>query len=160
MKRFLILFCFCALVSACGKDNPEGGSGPKLPVSIVGTVAGTDGTLIADVVVSDGLNCVKTDASGYFELRSDLTNTEYVTVSTPAGWAAPVTSGQAVFWKYLKDCTLFDVYTGSRVAPGMKSVAFSLTMRSDEQTLTDEHAEETVAAVLKALTDSYGAVIR
>ena len=62
--------------------------------------------------------------------------------------------------QYLKDCTVFDVYTGSHVLAGMKSVAFSLTMRSDEQTLTVEHAEETVAKVLRALADNYGAVIR
>ena len=61
---------------------------------------------------------------------------------------------------YLKDCTLFDVYTGSHIAPGMKSVAFSLTMRSDDQTLTDDHAEETVAKVLKALGETFGAVMR
>ncbi len=62
--------------------------------------------------------------------------------------------------QYLKDCALFDVYTGSHVLPGMKSVAFSLTMRSDEQTLTVEHAEETVARVLKALSANYDAVMR
>ena len=62
--------------------------------------------------------------------------------------------------RYLKDCALFDVYTGSHVLPGMKSVAFSLTMRSDEQTLTVEHAEETVAGILKALERDFGAVIR
>ena len=62
--------------------------------------------------------------------------------------------------QYLKDCAVFDVYTGSHVMAGMKSVAFSLTMRSDEQTLTVEHAEETVAKVLKALAENYGAVIR
>ncbi len=62
--------------------------------------------------------------------------------------------------KYLKDCAVFDVYTGSHVLPGMKSVAFSLTMRSDEQTLTVEHAEETVSAVLGALEKNFGAVIR
>ncbi|MBR1566015.1 MAG: phenylalanine--tRNA ligase subunit beta, partial [Oscillospiraceae bacterium] len=62
--------------------------------------------------------------------------------------------------QYLKDCTVFDVYTGSHVLAGMKSVAFSLTMRSDEETLTAEHAEETVAKVLKALAENYGAAIR
>ena len=62
--------------------------------------------------------------------------------------------------EYLKDCAIFDVYTGSHVLPGMKSVAFSLTMRSDEQTLTVEHAEETIARVLKALSEQYGAVMR
>ncbi len=62
--------------------------------------------------------------------------------------------------EYLKDCTIFDVYTGSHVAPGCKSVAFSLTMRSDEQTLTVEHAEETIARVLMALREEYDAVMR
>lgn len=61
---------------------------------------------------------------------------------------------------YLKDCAIFDVYTGHHIAAGKKSVAFSLTMRSDEQTLTDDHAEETVKAVLSALEREYGAVIR
>ena len=42
----------------------------------------------------------------------------------------------------------------------MKSVAFSLTMRADDQTLTDEHAEETVNAVLSALESKFGAKMR
>ena len=62
--------------------------------------------------------------------------------------------------QYLKDCRIFDVYTGGRVAAGQKSVAFSLTMRADDQTLTDEHAEETVRAVLTALRERFGAEMR
>ena len=62
--------------------------------------------------------------------------------------------------QYLKDCAIFDVYTGGRIAPGSKSVAFSLTMRADDQTLTDEHAEETVRAVLAALRERFGAEMR
>ena len=62
--------------------------------------------------------------------------------------------------KYLKGCALFDVYQGSHIAEGKKSVAFSLTMRSDEQTLTDEHAEETIKNVLTALEKEYSAVMR
>ena len=62
--------------------------------------------------------------------------------------------------EYLKDCTLFDVYTGIRVAEGRKSVAFSLTMRAEDQTLTDDHAEETVKNVLDALARDCGAYIR
>ena len=60
----------------------------------------------------------------------------------------------------LKGCSLFDIYTGSHIADGMKSVAFSLTMRADDQTLTDEHAEETVNAVLSALESKFGAKMR
>ncbi len=62
--------------------------------------------------------------------------------------------------EYLKDCSVFDVYTGHHIAEGKKSVAFSLVMRSDDQTLTDEHAGDTVKAVLSALEKNYGAVIR
>ncbi len=62
--------------------------------------------------------------------------------------------------KYLKGCALFDIYTGSHIASGMKSVAFSLTLRADDQTLTDEHAEETMKAVLEALERDFGAVMR
>ena len=62
--------------------------------------------------------------------------------------------------KYLTDCALFDVYTGHHIAEGMKSVAFSLTMRAEDQTLTDDHAEETVRKVLAALKEKFNAVMR
>ena len=60
----------------------------------------------------------------------------------------------------LIDCAVFDVYTGTHIVQGRKSVAFSLTMRDENQTLTDEHAEEIVANVLKALKEKYGAEMR
>lgn len=62
--------------------------------------------------------------------------------------------------RYLKGCELFDVYTGAPIPEGKKSVAFSLTLRADDMTLTDEYAGETVAGVLDALKKSYDAVIR
>ena len=62
--------------------------------------------------------------------------------------------------QYLKNVALFDVYAGERVPADKKSVAFSLTMRAEDQTLTDDHAEETVRAVLAALEKRFGAVIR
>ncbi|MBQ7736364.1 MAG: phenylalanine--tRNA ligase subunit beta [Oscillospiraceae bacterium] len=60
----------------------------------------------------------------------------------------------------LKGVKFFDVYTGPGIPAGKKSVAFSLTLRSDDATLTDDHAEEAVALVLKALKEKLGAVIR
>ena len=62
--------------------------------------------------------------------------------------------------QYLKGCRIFDVYTGHHIAEGKKSVAFSLNMRADDQTLTDDHAEETVKKVLAALERKFGASIR
>ena len=62
--------------------------------------------------------------------------------------------------QYLKGCRIFDVYTGHHISEGKKSVAFSLTMRADDQTLTDDYAEETVKKVLAALERKFGASIR
>ena len=60
----------------------------------------------------------------------------------------------------LRNVRLFDVYTGKGIPQGKKSVAFSLTLRSDDSTLTDDHAEEAVTAILSALKEQLGAVIR
>ena len=60
----------------------------------------------------------------------------------------------------LRECRLFDVYTGAPIPDGQKSVSFSLAMRADDQTLTDDHAEEIVSAVLDALKAAFQAVMR
>ncbi len=61
---------------------------------------------------------------------------------------------------YLESCKLFDIYTGTGIPAGKKSVAFSLTIRAKDQTLTLEHAEEIVSALLDKLEKVHGAVIR
>ncbi len=61
---------------------------------------------------------------------------------------------------YLESCRLFDVYKGEHVAEGFKSVAFNLVLRAKDQTLTDDHADETVSAILDALKAKWDAVIR
>ncbi len=53
--------------------------------------------------------------------------------------------------KTLESISLFDVYEGAQVASGMKSVAFSLKLRSAEKTLTDEDADSAVKKAIKAL---------
>ena len=60
----------------------------------------------------------------------------------------------------LRSVNLFDVYTGSQVETGKKSLAFSLSLRSDDQTLTDEHADEVIRNILSALSTELGAAIR
>ena len=59
----------------------------------------------------------------------------------------------------LEHLKLFDVYTGSQIAEGSKSVAFSLRLRSAKGTLTDEEADAAVKRCVKAL-DKIGAVLR
>ena len=59
----------------------------------------------------------------------------------------------------LEQITLFDVYKGEQIADGMKSVSFSIRMRSHEGTLTDEQADAAMKRVLKALKE-HGATLR
>ena len=52
--------------------------------------------------------------------------------------------------KILEDIALFDVYVGSQIPKGKKSVAFSVRMRATDRTLTDAEAD---SAVKKAVDE-------
>lgn len=60
----------------------------------------------------------------------------------------------------LRSIRLFDVYRGPGIAAGKKSAAFSLELRADDRTLTDEDSTSVVSAVLAALEKELGAVLR
>ena len=60
----------------------------------------------------------------------------------------------------LKEVELFDIYTGAPIPAGKKSVAFNLTLRSDEKSLTAEEADEDVKSILAQLEKELGAVLR
>ena len=60
----------------------------------------------------------------------------------------------------LKDAALFDIYTGTGIAHGKKSVAFNLTLRADDRSLTAEEADADVKSILTALEQECGAVLR
>lgn len=59
----------------------------------------------------------------------------------------------------LESVSLFDVYKGKQIAEGKKSVAYAISMRSHEGTLTDEQADAAVKRVLKELA-KLGAELR
>jgi phenylalanyl-tRNA synthetase beta chain len=56
--------------------------------------------------------------------------------------------------------TLFDVYRGAQVPAGKKSVAYGLTLRAPDRTLTDAEADALCAAVKDRLKARLGADIR
>ncbi|MGK7346000.1 MAG: phenylalanine--tRNA ligase subunit beta [Candidatus Nitrospinota bacterium M3_3B_026] len=62
--------------------------------------------------------------------------------------------------KKLREAVLFDVYRGGKIGHGKKSLAFSLEMRDDEKTLTDEEAGRVFEAVVKGLEQDHGAKLR
>ena len=62
--------------------------------------------------------------------------------------------------RYLESVRVVEVYRGKPIAEGKKSVTFSLTLRAEDQTLTVEHADETVKNILDELKSACDAVIR
>ncbi|MBQ3405159.1 MAG: hypothetical protein IJG63_07065 [Oscillospiraceae bacterium] len=62
--------------------------------------------------------------------------------------------------KLLDSIELFDIYTGSPIPEGRKSVAFSLSFRADDRTLTDAEADDAVKAALKKLKEELDAELR
>ena len=60
----------------------------------------------------------------------------------------------------LVDARLFDVYEGSQIKEGMKSMAISLTYQDQEKTMTDEEVGEIHDRILQALEKEAGATLR
>lgn len=60
----------------------------------------------------------------------------------------------------LEKVELFDVYRGKQIGEGKKSVAFALTYRDKNRTLTDEDVAKVHDKVLKALKEKLNAVLR
>ena len=60
----------------------------------------------------------------------------------------------------LKEVSLFDIYRGSGLGEGKKSVAFNLILRADDRSLTSEEADEDVKSILETLKKDCGAVLR
>ncbi len=54
----------------------------------------------------------------------------------------------------------FDVYRGKQVAEGKKSVAYSISYRLENRTLTDEEVNKVHDRILKALEHKFGAQLR
>ncbi|KID42125.1 phenylalanine--tRNA ligase subunit beta [Fructilactobacillus fructivorans] len=61
---------------------------------------------------------------------------------------------------YLQDATVFDVYQGSNVPEGKKSIAYSLTFEDPNATLKDETVDKAVDKIQKRLTNELNAEIR
>jgi phenylalanyl-tRNA synthetase beta chain len=79
---------------------------------------------------------------------------EHVTVAE----AETVIEGAA--GKLLQNVALFDIYRGANIGDGKKSLAFSLSLRADDRTLTDADSEQVISRVLTALSEKLGAALR
>ncbi len=60
----------------------------------------------------------------------------------------------------LYSLSLFDVYKGAQTGVGKKSLAYTLSLRHPDRTLTDKEADEILARVLKALESELSVTLR
>jgi len=60
----------------------------------------------------------------------------------------------------LESCTLFDVYRGKQIAEGHKSMAYALTFRAKDRTLTDEEVTKVFDKILRELSEQLSAELR
>lgn len=108
MKHLSTLILALMFILACTPEkggNDNGGSIiPSEDVTVWGVVYADGTNTIQGVVVSDGLSCVLTDENGYFQMRSDLSRTRFITVSIPSGYSVPVDSnGLPMFYHRVTD---------------------------------------------------------
>ncbi|WP_326836720.1 phenylalanine--tRNA ligase subunit beta [Amycolatopsis rhabdoformis] len=60
----------------------------------------------------------------------------------------------------LEDITLFDVYTGTQIGDGKRSLAYKLRFRAPDRTLTVDEATKARDAAVSAAGDRFGATLR
>ncbi|MBU1564439.1 MAG: phenylalanine--tRNA ligase subunit beta [Proteobacteria bacterium] len=62
--------------------------------------------------------------------------------------------------KLIESCELFDVFQGGKIAQDHKSVALSITYRSESKTLTEKNVEKSHDKILRLLTEQFGGTFR
>ncbi len=62
--------------------------------------------------------------------------------------------------KTVESVTLFDVYRGAQIGEGKKSMAYTVTMRAPDRTLTDDEADKVSSAMLDALESELKVALR
>ena len=158
------------------KDNPSYHPGRCAMVSINGVDLGYMGQVHPLVCKNYGIDaevyCVEIDFTKLFELRlPDPTYTplpKYPSVTRDLAVVCDeaVTVAQAedvitaAAGKLLRGVRLFDIYRGVGVPEGKKSMAFSLELRADDRTLTDQDSENVMNKVLNALKEKLDAILR
>ena len=157
-------------------DNPSYHPGRCAEVCIGDVKLGYMGQVHPLVAKNYGMDCevycVEVDFTKMFDLKKpDPTYTplpKYPTVTRDLALVCDetVTVAQAenvisgVAGKLLRKVSLFDIYRGTGVPEGKKSMAFSLELRADDRTLTDADSEQVLSKVLKALAEQLGASLR
>ena len=158
------------------KDNPSYHPGRCAKVTVGGVDVGYMGQVHPLVAKNYGIDvdvyCAEVNFTALFDLQlpepTYVPLPKYPTVTrdlsflcdesvTVAACEEVITASAG---KLLRGVRLFDIYRGTGVPEGKKSMAFSLELRADDRTLTDSDSEAVTSKVLTALADKLGAVLR
>ena len=158
------------------KDNPSFHPGRCAAVSMNGVHLGYIGQVHPLVAKNYGLDCEVYCAELDFDKMFSLTLPEPTYVPLPkyptvtrdlslvCDEAVTVADAENVITaaagKLLRSVKLFDVYRGAGVPEGKKSVAFRVTLRASDRTLSDTEADNSINKLLKKLEAEYGIVMR
>jgi phenylalanyl-tRNA synthetase beta chain len=96
------------------------------------------------------------DVPRFPPVRRDLAFVLDATVPAAPIQAALLEAGGDVIETWL----LFDVFSGTPLPEGKKSLAFSLDLRAPDRTLTDEEADAVVRRIAGRLASEFGAELR
>ena len=157
-------------------NNPSYHPGRCAMVSINGIDLGYMGQVHPLVAKNYGIDgevfCAEINFTQLFELRMPeptyVPLPKYPTVSRDLAIVCDeaITVAQvesvitATGGKLLRNVRLFDIYRGTGIAEGKKSLAFALELRADDRTLTDADSEQVMNKVLAALSQALGATLR
>lgn len=157
-------------------ENPTFHPGRCAKLLVGGKEVGILGQVHPDVTENYGIDTEVYAAEIEFNLLYDLANTEKKYKTLPKFPAmvrdfAMVVKEEvkvgdiekeikASAGELLESVKLFDVYRGAQILAGTKSVAFSLTYRAKDRTLTDTEVNEINTKVLVNLKDKHNAVLR
>jgi len=158
------------------KDNPSFHPGRCAKVTVNGVDVGFLGQIHPIVAKNYGIDaevyCAEVNFSQLFEMTlPEPTYTplpKYPTVSRDLSVlcdeALTVAEVEEVMTatggKLLRGIKLFDIYRGTGVPEGKKSVAFALELRADDRTLTDTDSEAVVNKILTALESKLSVTLR
>jgi len=75
-------------------------------------------------------------------------------------WAQVAETIQKTGGDYLEKVNFFDLYRGSQVAKGKKSIACALVFRAPDRTLTNEEVDTTIKQIVESLGSNLAATLR
>ena len=129
---------------------------------VVAKKYGFTAEVLAAELIMDALYAAADPAKRYQPLPKFPVSTRDIAVLVED--AVPAASMQKAIEKaagaILESVKLFDVYKGKGIPEGKKSVAYSMSLRAADRTLTDEECDKAMKKAIEALEQGFGAVLR